>query len=317
MTSRPTRGARKRLVALATLAAVLAWAQPVFSFIPSGMRIAKATAKANEAGARLQALQLVVSLRVADREPIATGSLVTHPNGLARLELRDGNAMVERHLLVGTEHTASREGAMLAAPRPFLPPLFLLQAGSLRTLVQALADYGMDPAAVALAPCGDRVCYVVGDPSRVAPTPPTDEELEEMREAAADPSHVAEPGPEESREETPGVPPPTGTVWIDVDTYEIVRFESQEGVATELGPFVAFGDVRFPDSLTILEPGREPVHLDFSRVTPVNAPAAGFGLGWLLAPSPEPAPGSDAGPEAAPDTVRGGLGLPPSAAPQP
>ena len=118
---------------------VLALALPVAAFVPKADRIAKATANANRAAARSQALQLDITLRVADREPIGSGKLVTHPTGLARLELRDAADRTERHLLLGTEHSASRNGRTLDRPRAFLPPLFFLQVDSPATLEQALS----------------------------------------------------------------------------------------------------------------------------------------------------------------------------------
>ena len=60
--------------------------------------------------------------------------------------------------------------------------------------------------------------------------------------------------------------------------------QSKSGVDVVLGPFVSFEAVRFPESIMIQEPGREPVHLDIRKVTPVNAPAADFRRAWLLAP---------------------------------
>ncbi len=282
------------VVALLLVAGVGAclWALPALSFIPKAERIANATAKANEAGSRTQALQLDLTLRVADRDPIGTGTLVTHPNGLARLELRDAGERVERHLLLGAEHTASRSGKELRKPRAFLPPLFLLQADSPLTLRQALSDYGLDVEAVALAPCGPRICYLLGDPSRVAPPLPTEEELQALLEQGEPPEDPAPRPSRRVRDDSEESPP---AVWIDALSFEIVKMQSQSGVDVVLGPFVAFDEVRFPESIMIQEPGREPVHLDIHKVTPVNAPAADFRRAWLLEP-----PGADESEPAAP-----------------
>ncbi len=272
------------------------------AFIPKADRVAKGAAEANEAGDRAQALQLELTLRVGEREPIGTGKLITHPTGLARLELHDARQRVERHLLIGTEHTASRDGRELESPRPFLPPLFFLQVDSPQTFRQALSDYWLDPDAVALAPCGKRVCYVIGDPLRVPPPPPpTEEELAAEADAAgglAGEYELAEPSPLEAEPQENGFQPdaagsgatPGATLWLDVESYEIRRIASRSGVVVDFGPFVAFQAVRFPAQITISEPGREPVRFDIRAVTPVNAPAAGFGRAWLLSPdgvSPE------------------------------
>jgi hypothetical protein len=270
------------------------------AFVPEAERIAKATAKANDIGARTQALQLDLTLRVADREPIGTGQLITHPTGLARLELRDAGQRVERHLLLGTEHSASSNGDELDRPREFLPPLFFLQVDSPATLQQALADYGLDVDAAALAPCGKRICYVLGDRSRVAPpSPPSEEELRAAAEEAGEPwppEEEPEPQEESEPEAEPAPSPwslaapetePVAAIWVDAQSFEIRRIDSRSGVSVVFGPTAEYGDVRFPDSITIREPERDPVRFDILGVTPVNAPAAGFRRAWLLAP---PAP---------------------------
>lgn len=290
-------GARWAWVAAATLIAAL----PALAFVPRADRIANATAKTNERDARAQALQLDLTLRVADREPIGTGQLVTHPTGLARLELRDASQRVERHLLLGTEHTASRNGEELASPRAFLPPLFLLQVDSPTTLRQALSDYGLDLEAAAIAPCGTGLCYVLGDPSRVAPASdpvaPAGSEFEDP--VAEIQLEVAPPPPARGR--------PAPSLWVDARSFEIVRIESVDGVVIELGPLVQFGPVRFPGFITIQEPERDLVRFDIVGVTPVNAPAAVFQRTWLLTP-PAPIPGQPAdGGSAAPPGAPSGL----------
>ena len=60
---------------------------PTWAFIPQAARVEQAAAERNETSGRAQALQLELTLRVAERDPIGTGVLVTHPTGLARLEL--------------------------------------------------------------------------------------------------------------------------------------------------------------------------------------------------------------------------------------
>ena len=282
---------------LCGLTSLLVLALPARSFIPQAERVEKATAEANKTSGRAQALQLELTLRVAERDPIGTGVLVSHPTGLARLELRDAQGRIERHLLLGTEHSASRDGTEIESPRAFLPPVFLLQGDSTLALRSAMTSFGLDVEAIGLAPCGKKVCYIVGDPARVPPPPPlSEEELEALAKAEME---VAEAGggllpAGELRFETAvedasagdsGHPP---AIWIETERFEIVRVDSREGVIVELGPVIVFGDVRFPRWLTVQEPGREVVRLDFLQVVPVNAPAAVFKRSWLLR-SPEAA----------------------------
>jgi hypothetical protein len=92
-----------------------------------------------------------------------------------------------------------------------------------------------------------------------------------------------EPSATRLAETTPA--PPAPTIWVDAKTFEIVRIESHSGVTVDFGPVIAFGEVRFPESMTIREPGREPVRFDILGVVPVNAPAAEFTQAWLLAPT--------------------------------
>jgi hypothetical protein len=299
---------------LCGLTSLLVLALPARSFIPQAERVEKATAEANKASGRAQALQLELTLRVAEREPIGTGVLVSHPTGLARLELRDAQGRIERHLLQGTEHSASRDGTEIESPRAFLPPVFLLQGDSTLALRSAMTSFGLDVEAIALAPCGEKVCYIVGDPARVPPPPPpSEEELEALAKAEMDaaeasggvrPARDRRPPTGEDEEASaasePGDPAEVATdeaavddasrgdsvhppaIWIETERFEIVRVDSREGVTVEFGPVIVFGDVRFPSWLTVQEPGRDVVRLDFQQVVPVNAPAAVFKRSWLL-----------------------------------
>lgn len=259
------------------LCLAIAAAPAAGAFIPEARRIARATTRANVADSRTQALQLDLTLRVADREPIGTGTLISHPHGLARLELRDAAGRVERHLRVVRDHTASRGGREIERPRAFLPPLSFLQVDSADTLEQAFADFGLDVDAAALAPCDESICYVLGDPSRVGPPG------EPPRPDPSQPLHS-----DELRAEMDLTPRPT--VWIDARSFEIVRMVSAGGMVVRFGPLVDFGGVRFPGSITIEEPGREIVRFDILGVTAVNAPAAGFSRSWLLTPPEDPPP---------------------------
>ena len=98
--------------------------------VPPPPKVAKAVAEANRAARRGKPLLLEVTLTIGEGQPTAaTGTLVSHPTGLARLELKSHRGFVERHLLQGTAYTASRDGKLIASPATaacnHFPKLFL------------------------------------------------------------------------------------------------------------------------------------------------------------------------------------------------
>jgi len=188
-----------------------------------------------------------VSLRVGDEPARATGTLATHPTGLARLELR-GEGGVERHLLQGSRYEASRDGALLAAPRPLLPPLFLLQEETGAALRAALATFGIAASETGLGLVDDRDCYVIGGRR-----------------------------PQTSGQIGPGVP----LLWVEVGSFEVVAVDRADGVRYRFGPAGRFDGVLMPRWIEILVPGETPLRLEIQRVAKASAPAAAFGREWL------------------------------------
>jgi hypothetical protein len=241
---------RSALVALCLLLAPTAGAA-----IPEAQRIADAAAQANHKAGRSEPMILDVSLRIGDSEPLATGVLASHPTGLARLELRSHQGFVERHLLQGSEYTASRDGELLAAPRPFLPPIFLLQAGSGAALRAALESFGVAAGDVALGLADERDCYVLGG-------------------RAIGPATGASPG--------------RPALWVDMETFDVVRIDAPDGVRFRFGPASDFDGLRAPAWISIEVPGQAPARLEVVRASRANAPAAAFGRDWLAAPAPSP-----------------------------
>jgi len=287
---------------LALVLGLFVLAQAAHSFIPSSSRIVSAIADANRAAQRHVALRYTLSLLIED-EPVASGELISHPTGMARLELRATGGLVERHLLLGNDHTAARNGAVLVRPRAFLPPLFLMQADSSATLNAALDAFGVESNLVGLRPCGDGDCYVLGDPE-LSIHPPGDESLPD---AAAKPppavqvidevevvEDVMRAGGEEDLTATmleiEQAPMRThANIWVDSESFEIRRIESAAGVVVDLGPYVAFGKkLRAPEGWTIEEQGKRPVRFAIQEVASVNAAASAFGRDWMLAPLPPP-----------------------------
>jgi hypothetical protein len=289
--SRPDWSSRcRRLLGIALLGLVLAW--PAGGYIPESSRVVSAVAKQNKVSGRAKALQLEVSLSIGEHNELGRGILVSHPTGLARLELRGAGGLVERHLLQGTEHTASRGGVRLDSPRAFLPPLFLTQTDSALGLRAGLFELGAVVEAIGLDPCGDGDCYVIGDPARVppppAPMPPRPpRKLQPGEEGVA----VEESKPLEPL--SPVFDPslargPFATIWVDTVSFDIKRIESRLGVNVWFGPLKNFGRIRAPAWVRIDEPGRSPVRFEILNVSAVDAPAAAFTQSWLDGPVPPP-----------------------------
>ncbi len=219
--------------------------------IPSAEKIGTALAENNEASRRAEPLWLEVNLRVGDGDVVGSGVLVSHPTGLARLELRGPGGFVERHLLQGSEHSASRDGERLRNPRPFLPPLFLLQVTSAAELAAALRGLGVNPHVVALGRIDEHDSYVLG--GRATP-PPTD-----------------------ARKREP-------SLWIDIETLEPLRVQWRNGVRFNFGPTAVFDGIRLPQWFSIESPERKPVRLEVLKAAPADAPASAFRKSWLEAP---------------------------------
>ena len=155
------------------LAAIgLVAALPVLATVPSPERIADATAATNGDAHRAQPLRLDLRVQIGERPSVAAGILLSDPAGRVRLELRGGEGLVERHLMLGGQTLAARNGALLEDHRFFLPPLYVLQADKGDGLRQALEGLDVDVDRVGLAPCGEEDCLVLGDVGREIPRRP-------------------------------------------------------------------------------------------------------------------------------------------------
>jgi hypothetical protein len=235
---------------LASLGVAGAWPSAVRAVIPSAARIAGEVADANRSAGRSGPVLLDVTLTLGDGPIAATGVLATHPTGLARLELQSNSGFVERHLLQGNSHSASRDGVMLDSPRQFLPPVFLLQATSGAALRAALVSFGVEPEEVVLGRIDDFDCYVLG--GRL----PRAAELADGR---------------------------LPSIWIDLVSFDIVRVDGSDGVRYRFGPSQDFDGIRVPRWIAIEADGQAPARLDIVGASAANAPAAAFGLDWLTA----------------------------------
>jgi hypothetical protein len=239
---------RRSLISAATAAAVAFTSLPALAVIPSAPKIAAAVAAANRKAGRSKPVLLDVTLTIGDGPSVATGVLATHPTGLARLELRSRRGFTERHLLQGSHHTASRDGEMIEEPRHFLPPVFLLQATSGAALTAALASFGIASDEAVLGRVGDYDCWVFG-----GRLPPAAERQQRM----------------------------LPSMWVDLDSKDVVRIDSAEGVRYRFGPSQDFDGIRVPRWISIAAPGEPPARLDIVGAAAADAPAAAFGQDWL------------------------------------
>jgi hypothetical protein len=238
--------------ALKLAAALCIAAAAAGAAIPNAEKIADAVAETNRLSGRSAPLLLEVSLRIGGGEPVATGVLASHPTGLARLELKSHRGFIERHLLQGNAYTASRDGLILDAPYPFLPPTFFLQAQSGAAFRAALESYGVASGEVVLGRVGDRDCYVLG--GRL----PRGAEGEEQM---------------------------LPSVWVDLESYQIVQIDRPGGVRFRFGPTTLFDGIQAPSWIEVTAPGQPAARLDVVRVAPATAPAAAFGMDWLITPA--------------------------------
>ena len=289
----------------------------------------RAIAKANRASGRNNALQLEVSMRIGGREAIAEGQLISHPSGLARLELRGFNGRIDRYLLSGRELLGAKDGEPLDRPQPMLPPIFFLQPSSEATLRAAFASFDVSTDSIGLATCGEQDCFVIGDPRLAVPL--IDPRLEAaasdgpvledpLAEAASEANLQAGAGLTPSRAPN-GLEPPGGQadgrppevlagpelaipedmklarVWVDTKDLQVRRIDRPNGVFTIFGPVVSFDDLMMPAWFEIHAPDAEPIRFEIHRAVSVNAPPKAFSQTWLLAP-PDSRKSSAEGPAA-------------------
>ena len=228
---------------------------PANAVVPSGEKVAAATARANEQAGRSVPLWFEVTLRDSEGSALASGVLASHPTGLARLELvgapEGETSFVERHLLQGDAYRASRDGALVDSPMPLLAPLFLLQTPSGEALRAALSSFDVAVDDVVLGRVGEHVAYVIGGRQPRGPD---------------------------------GVEPRQTSLWVDQNTFEVLRIDSVNTVRVEFGPSADFEGIQAPSWIQMEGPEDPPLRLEIDRVAPANAPAAAFAVEWLLAP---------------------------------
>lgn len=300
------------------LAVISLMASTALSFIPQVDRTMKEIARVNRASGRAKAIQLDLTMRVADRTPIASAELISHPSGLARLEIRGyRGGRVDRYLLSGAELIAAKDGRPLERPQPMLQPFFLLQPSSETTLRAALETFGVQTQWIGLAPCGEQDCFVIGDPRLAAPLPEpvvpmTSEEADVLDDPLENPSDEADANPDGSSAILleDGVYNPVGRgdelsgpilalpedgliprLWVDTQELQVRRIDRASGVFVVFGPIVSFEKLKLPAWFEIHDPGAPTVRFEVDRAVAVNAPPKAFSRKWLLGPIDPSDPG--------------------------
>jgi len=284
--------------------------------IPLADRTMNAIAGVNRASGRSQALQLELTMRIGDEPPMGSGELISHPSGLARLEVRSYEGRVDRYLLSGDELLGTTNGRGLSRPRPLLQPFFLLQLASEVTLRAALESFGIQSDSIGLAPCGEQDCFVIGDPRLAAPLPlpaplpesgvlgdpltdldGTDPDASEGDENDPPSSeagflelggHAELAGgealgdaPDESQDSTV-INGRLPRLWVDTQQLQVRRIDRADGVFVVFGPVVSFDRLKVPAWFEVHELGEAfPIRFEVDRAVQVNAPAKAFSRSWL------------------------------------
>jgi hypothetical protein len=226
------------------------------AFVPKIEKITQQVAAANRRAERDHELVLSVVLRDRDDRKLAQGELLSDPRGLARLELSDGGTL-ERHVLRGGNHMAARGGELLSGPSPYLPPLFLLQAGSGSRVLSGLLSLGGSGEETVLGRHEGEVCYVLGGRDLA---PPANESAAAFGSAG-----------------------PKAAVWVTRDDWRIVRIDGADGTRWVLGPLRELGETTLPEWVRIERPGVPTVRLEILGARRGRFdPATTFGSDWLL-----------------------------------
>ena len=303
MAAKAPRGATYALLVGLVLGLLLG--PSAFAFVPTADRTLKAIAKVNRASGRTMAIQLELTMRVGDGGPIAAGELISHPSGLARLELRGYGGRVDRYLLSGSELLAARDGRRLDRPQPMLQPFFLLQPATETTLRAALETFGVQSEWIGLAPCGEQDCFVIGDPRLAVPlASPPEGPADDEKEGLDDPLGLSgsargfdqNPLSGGDRLAGPFLALPEDALiprfWVDTRELQVRRIDRSGGVFTVFGPMVRFEKLEVPAWFEIHEPGAQTIRFDVDRAIQVNAPPQAFSRKWLLAPVNPPSSSS-------------------------
>lgn len=242
---RPTRAA---LAGIALLVGVLVLPVVAWTYVPSADRIANAVAQVNRKAGRGKVLEIQVDLQMGNAEQVAaSGVLLSDPDGVARLELRSPRGTVERHLMRGAGLRATRQGEFVDRPRPFLPPLFLLQASSSGALRTGLVELGARSSELDLGYDGAHDCYVFG-----------------------------------GRDPAGSLQQPRASLWVEQGSLATVRIDLPGGARFRFGPPARFGKISLPAWIDLHQGGARLGRLTVTGAASVRPPPGAFDPGWLL-----------------------------------
>jgi hypothetical protein len=284
------RGLATRRIFWVVLVVGLVSAVLAEAVIPLPGRTMRAIAGVNRASGRTKALQLEMKLRIGNEPPIASAELISHPSGLARIEIRGNDGRIDRYLLSGNELVGTKNGEHLFRPRPILQPYFLLQSSSESTLRTALETFGVGTQWIGLAPCGEEDCFVFGDPRLAAPPPeievaPDDEALEDLGlDTEAIDSRLHSPGDDvlAIAQVVEGRLP---RFWVDTQDLQVRRIDRADGIFVIFGPVASFEKIQVPAWFEIHDADEAfPMRFEVDRAVHVNAPPKAFDPGWLTPP---------------------------------
>jgi hypothetical protein len=259
--------------------------------IPLPGRTMRAIASVNRASGRTKALQLEMKLRIGSEPPIASAELISHPSGLARIEIRGYDGRIDRYLLSGDELVGTKNGERLFRPRPMLQPYFLLQASSESTLRTALETFGVRTQSIGLAPCGDDDCFVIGDPRLDAPLPKIEIESDEdaLEDLGLDTQAIEprlRPPDEDFEAIAQVVEGRLPRFWVDTRDLQVRRIDRADGIFVIFGPVASFEKIQVPSWFEIHDPGEAvPMRFEVDRAVQVNAPPKAFDRSWLIPPN--------------------------------
>lgn len=227
--TRVTRS-RGRQMAIAFLVCASLLASRAEAWVPGADDLAGLLAERNRGAQRAQALRLAVVVKDGAGDAVARGVATLENGGAARLALtyRGGSDEVQERSGAGYRVDPPQPAGEFY---PLLPPLAFLQASSPERILGLLRGLGGDPTEVGLGIDGNRDCWVLGGRA---------------------------PGDFEAHRQP--------SLWIGIESRELVRIDAGDEVAYRVGPIAAFGEIRLPKWFEVRPRGAESLRLEFEAL---------------------------------------------------